>query len=95
VDAHCTGAHVIADGGYHGPNCASVIVLYRKSRDGTELPAWKQDLSTVHRRTRARVEHTLVQLKNWNILRNCRRKKRGVWHAALGIALMRNLTMAS
>lgn len=54
----------------NGPNCASVVVPYRKPRDGTELPTWKQDdLSTVHRRVRARVEHTLVQLKNWNIQR--------------------------
>jgi hypothetical protein len=39
------------------------------------------------------VDHALVHLKSWNILRNCRRKKLGVWHAALGVAQMRNLTM--
>jgi hypothetical protein len=32
-------------------------------------------------------------MKCWNILRNCRRKRDGVYHAARGIALMRNLTM--
>jgi hypothetical protein len=32
-------------------------------------------------------------MKSWNILRNCRRKRDGVYHATAGIALMRNLTM--
>jgi hypothetical protein len=30
-------------------------------------------------------------MKAWNILRNCRRKRNGVWYAARGVALMRNL----
>jgi hypothetical protein len=90
VDRQCRGAAVMADGGYQG---TGVIMPYRKPADGTALPEWKSDLNTVHKRVRARVEHALAHLKSWNILRNCRRKKLGVWHAALGVAQMRNLTM--
>ena len=67
---------------------------YRKPADGERpLPDWKQDLNAVHRRVRARVEHALAHLKTWQILRDCRRKRLGLWYAARCIALMRNLTM--
>lgn len=81
----------MADGGYQGN--PQVIMPYRKPQDGSELPEWKQHLNTVHKKVRARVEHALAGMKCWNILRNCRRKRDGVYHAARGIALMRNLTM--
>jgi hypothetical protein len=90
ADRHCAGAHVLADGGYQG---TGAIVPYRRPRDGGPLPAWQADLNAVHRRVRARVEHALAHLKTWNILRNCRRKGTGVWHATSGVALMRNLAM--
>jgi hypothetical protein len=80
----------MADGGYQG---TGVIMPYRKPRDGGELPARQQDLNTVHKRVRARVEHALAHLKSWKILRDCRCKGLGVWHAALGVAQMRNLAM--
>lgn len=44
---------------------------YRKPRDGSPLPGWKEDLNPVHRRVRAKVEHALAHMKSWNILRNC------------------------
>jgi hypothetical protein len=66
---------------------------YRKPCDGSELSQWKQDLNTVHKRVRARVEHALAHMKSWNVLRNCRRKGRAVYHATSAVALMRNLTM--
>ncbi|BCJ30117.1 transposase [Actinocatenispora sera] len=92
VDQQCAGAAVMADGGYQGN--PEVIMPYRKPREGEPpLPQWKQDLNTVHRRIRARVEHCFAHMKSWKILRDCRRKQRGVWYAAAGIALMRNLTM--
>jgi DDE superfamily endonuclease/Helix-turn-helix of DDE superfamily endonuclease len=93
VDQQCEGAQVMADGGYQGN--PMVIMPYRKPRDGSDLPDWKDDLNTVHKRIRARVEHALAHMKSWNILRNCRRKKDGIWHAASGIAQMRNLAMTS
>jgi hypothetical protein len=91
VDQLCTGAHVMADGGYLGN--PEVIIPYRKPGKGRSLPAWKDDLNTVHKSVRARVEHALAHMKSWNILRNCRRKRRGVWYATLGVAMMRNLAM--
>jgi hypothetical protein len=48
----------MADGGYQGN--PEVIMPYRKPADGSELPAWKTDLNTVHKRIRARVEHALA-----------------------------------
>ena len=77
VDQHCSGAPVMADGGYQGNR--EVITPYRKPGDGSELPAWKEELNTVHKRVRARVEHALAHMKSWNILRmdevfgSCRR----------------------
>jgi hypothetical protein len=92
VDEQCEGAKVMADGGYQGNR--EVIMPYRKPADGQpSLPQWKHDLNTVHKRVRARVEHALAHMKSWNILRNCRRKGDGVWHATRGVAQMRNLAM--
>ncbi|WP_137813749.1 transposase [Gandjariella thermophila] len=91
VDQQCTGAHVMADGGYQ--DNPGVIMPYRKPGDGSPLPGWKEQLNTVHKRVRARVEHALAHLKSWNILRNCRRKGDGVWYATLGVAQMRNLAL--
>jgi hypothetical protein len=93
VDQQCAGAHVMADGGYRGN--PAVIMPYRKPGKGRELPAWQKELNTVHKRVRARVEHTLAHMKSWNILRNCRRKRTGVWYATRGVALMRNLAMTN
>lgn len=90
IDRQCRGAAVMADGGYQGN--PGVIMPYRKPRkDQPPLPAWKQRLNTVHKKIRARVEHVLAHMKSWNILRNCRRKRHGVWHATRGVALMHNL----
>ncbi|MBO0884012.1 MAG: IS5/IS1182 family transposase, partial [Mycobacterium sp.] len=91
VDQQCQGAAVMADGGYRGN--PGVIMPYRSPRKGQPpLPDWQQDLNTVHRRVRARVEHAFAHMKSWKV-RDCRRKARGVWYAAAGVALMRNLTM--
>jgi hypothetical protein len=94
ADKATTGAHVIADGAYRGPNCPGVIIPHRKPRDGTPLPVWKEDHNASHRRVRARVEHVFARMKNWKILRDCRRRGTGITHAAHGIALMHNLAYA-
>jgi hypothetical protein len=91
VDQQCAGARVMADGGYLGN--PEVIIPYRKPSKGKDLPEWQQDLNTVHKRIRARVEHALAHMKSWNILRNCRRKDQGVWYATSGVAQLRNLAM--
>ena len=91
VDRHGEGATMMADGRYQGN--PEVIRPYRTPAGGSPLPGWKRDLNTVHKRIRARVEHTLAHLKAWNVLRNRRRKRDGVWHATCGVAQMRNLAM--
>ncbi|PPK64803.1 transposase family protein [Actinokineospora auranticolor] len=94
VDEQCRGAKVMADGGYQGN--PEVIMPYRKPRKGQPpLPQWKEDLNTIHKSVRARVEHALAHMKSWNILRNCRRKRDGVWYATRGVAQMRNLAMTA
>jgi len=90
VDAFTQGADVLADGGYQGN--PGVIMPYRKPA-GRELQDWQEDLNSVHRSVRARVEHAFAHMKAWNILRNCRRKRDGVKYAASGIALLRNLAI--
>ncbi|WP_442916463.1 transposase family protein [Lentzea sp. DG1S-22] len=92
VDEQRRGAKVMADDGYQGN--PEVIMPYRKPRKGQPpLPQWKEDLNTVHKSVRARLEHALAHMKSWNILRDCRHKRDGVWHATRGIAHMRNLAM--
>jgi len=94
VDEQCRGATVMADGGCQGN--PGVIMPYRTPPQGeSPLPQWKEDLDTVHKSVRARVEHALAHMKSWNILRNCRRKRDGVWHATRGVAQMRNLAMTA
>ncbi len=41
-----------------------VIMPYRKPRNGSELPEWKQDYNTRHRKIRARVEHAASAQKH-------------------------------
>jgi hypothetical protein len=93
VDRQCAGAQVMADGGYQGNR--EVIMPYRKPRDGSDLPAWKAELNSVHKRVRARVEHALAHMKSPSILRNCRRKGDGVYYATRGVALTPNLAMTT
>lgn len=81
----------MADGGYQGNQ--QVIMPYRRPRDGSGLPTWQDELNTVRKRVRARVEHVFVHMKWWNILRNRRRKRDGVQYATRGIALMPNLAI--
>ncbi len=82
----------MADGRYQ--RSPDVIMPYRTPRKGQPpLPHWKEDLNTVPKSVRARVEHALAHMKSWNILRNCRRKRDGVRHATRDIAQIRNLAM--
>ena len=67
---------------------------HRRRPGQTELPAWKEEHNAEHRRVRARVEHVLARMKNWKILRDCRRRDEGVKHAAGGVARMHNLALA-
>ncbi|MFF4881204.1 transposase [Streptomyces nigra] len=82
---------VIADGGYRG---TGLVIPHRRERGQAELPAWKEEHNTSHRKVRARVEHAFARMKSWKILRDCRLKGDGVHHAMLGIAHLHNLALA-
>jgi hypothetical protein len=69
----------------------------RARRDGRyrgELPAWKQDYNTGHRKIRARVEHALARLKTCRILRDYRRAGRTLAVTASGTAHLHNIALA-
>ncbi|NJP35955.1 transposase family protein, partial [Micromonospora thermarum] len=91
IDQKLAGRPVMADGAYRGN--PEVIIPYRKPADGSDLPAWKEDLNTQHRTIRARVEHTLARMKNWKILRDYRRAAHTLTDAASGIAHLHNIAL--
>ena len=92
INTHLAGRDVMADGGYRGN--PEVIMPYRKPRDGSELPKWKQDYNAGHRKVRARVEHALARLKTYKILRDYRRAARTLVVTASGIAHLHNIALA-
>ncbi|WSK66637.1 transposase (plasmid) [Streptomyces sp. NBC_01281] len=67
----------------------------RVVREQKALSPQQEAENKVHRKARARVEHALSRLKNWNILRDCRLKGAGVHQAMLGIARLHNLALTS
>lgn len=78
------GRPVMAHGSYQGN--PAVIMPYRKPRDGSHLPDWQEHLNTGHRKIRARVEHTLAQMKCRKILRDYRRAASTLNDTVSGIA---------
>ena len=83
-------ATVLADGGYQG---TGLLIPHRRKAGQARLPAWKEDHNTAHRKVRARVEHTFAAMKCWKILRDCRRRGRGVYWATTGVAHLHNLAL--
>jgi len=83
---------VMTDGGYQGN--PEVIMPYRKPRDSSDLPEWKEELNAIHRTVRARVEHTLARMKCWKILRDYRRAASTLSDTVSGIAHLHNITLA-
>ncbi|ASL18417.1 transposase family protein [Mycobacterium intracellulare] len=64
-----TGHHrILGDGGYRG-----IITITTPRRDHTGRII-RDDHYRAHRRIRARVEHVIARLKDWQILRQCRRR---------------------
>ena len=92
INHQLVGHEVMADGAYRGN--PEVIIPYRRPRDGSELPAWKQDYNTAHRKIRARVEHALARLKTYTILRDYRRAGSTLAVTAAGIAHLHNIALA-
>lgn len=77
--------------GYRG---TGLVIPHRRERGQAELPAWKEEHNTSHRKVRGRVEHASARMKSWKILRDCRLEGDGVHHAMLGIARLYNLPLA-
>ena len=76
---------ILGDGGYRGIN---TIATPRRDRTGRIIrdQHWRE-----HRRIRARVEHIIARLKNWQILRQCRRRGDAIDHSLQIIAGLWNL----
>jgi hypothetical protein len=82
---------VMADGGCQGN--PEVVMPYRKPRDGSELPDWKEDLNATHRKVRARAEHVLARMKNFKILRDYRRAAGTLADTVSGIVHLHNILL--
>ncbi|MFD3976689.1 transposase [Streptomyces cyaneofuscatus] len=81
----------IADGGYPG---TGLVMPHRRAKGQGDLPDWEQEHNRSHKQIRARVEHVFARMKGWKILRDCRLRGDGVYHAMLGIARLYNLALA-
>jgi hypothetical protein len=66
---------VLGDGGYRG-----IPAITDPQRDTTGHII-RDDRYRVHRRIRARVEHAIARLKDWQILRQCRRRGEAIHHS--------------
>ncbi|ORC03654.1 hypothetical protein B1T48_22885 [Mycobacterium persicum] len=66
--AHLLGNHeTLGDG-----RCRGITTINSPARDNTGLII-RDDTYRAHRKIRARVEHVIARLKDWQILRQCRR----------------------
>jgi hypothetical protein len=81
------------------PPPTTATTASRGSSAATLIPVHDQSVSAVsknyrrrvHRRIRARVEHVTARLKDWQILRQCRRRGQGINHSRQIIAGLWNL----
>lgn len=79
-----THGRVYADGGYRG-----ITELQTPVFDGQHIrrdDAWRR-----HRRKRARAEHTIARLKDWQVLRNHRRRGKPLPDTLAAAAYLHNL----
>ncbi len=71
-----TGHHdILGDGGYRG---ITTITTPRRDQSGRII---RDDHYRAHRRIRARVEHVIARLKDWQILRQCRHRGHAINHS--------------
>ena len=86
VAAAVTGhGRLIGDGGYRG---APDITSPKRGPGGRIV---RDDAHRRFVKRRATAEHVLARLKDWQILRQCRRRKDGIDHAVAGVAALHNL----
>lgn len=78
---------------------AGTIVLtdggYRSLPGATLLPKPSPVLLTVHKRIRAEIENILARLKDWQILRQCRRRGNSINLAVRAVAYLWNLKLST
>ncbi|MFC9914072.1 transposase family protein [Streptomyces sp. NPDC127197] len=68
---HCRGVTVLGD----GADINTGLVVPHCRRSGLPLLKGEEQDSAAHRKVRARVEHVFSQMKNYRILRACRRSR--------------------
>jgi Transposase DDE domain len=76
---------VLGDGGYRG---ISSITTPPRDQTGRII---RDNHYRTHRRIRARVEHVIARLKDWQLLRQCRRRGDAINHSLHIIAGLWNL----
>jgi DDE superfamily endonuclease len=79
------GRVFLGDGGYRG---IASITTPRRDHSGRII---RDDNDRAHRRLRARVEHVIARLKDWQILRQCRRRGHAINHSLQIVAGLWNL----
>ncbi|MCV7234325.1 transposase family protein [Mycobacterium branderi] len=79
------GRVVLGDGGYRG---ITSITTPRRDRSGRII---RDDYYRAHRRLKARVEHVIARLKDWQILHQCRRRGHAINHSLQIVAGLWNL----
>lgn len=91
LPAQCQGVTVLGDGAYIN---TGLVVPHRK-RPGLPLLPGEEADNAEHLKVRARVEHGFARMKNYKILRDCRRHGDGLHHAVRAVAHTHNLTLAA
>jgi Transposase DDE domain len=76
---------ILGDGGYRGTD---TIISPRRATDRRII---RDDHYRKHRRIRARVEHVIARLKDWQTLRQCRRRGQAIDHSLHIVAGLSNL----
>jgi hypothetical protein len=66
---------------------------YRSMPNATLPPKDDQKALAAHKKLRARIEHVLARVKDWHMLRQCRRRKRAIDLAARAVAYLWNLRL--
>jgi hypothetical protein len=95
VVAHATVGHplghheVLGDGG-----CRGIAPIRSPRRDKTGRII-DDHAYRAHRRIRARVEHVIARIKDWQILRQCRRRGNAINHSLQIVAGLWNLKASS
>ncbi|HXO51680.1 MAG TPA: transposase family protein, partial [Mycobacterium sp.] len=70
-----TGHEILGDRGHRA---ITTITTPRRDHSGRII---RDDRYQLHRRIRARVEHVIARLKDWQILRQCRRRGEAINHS--------------